>query len=64
VGGALCVIGTAALAMALPRFLRYDGKNGMARKRAEDEAFDGHGSVLQVRTVRRQTQGVRSAHGS
>jgi urocanate hydratase len=39
VGGVLCIVGTAALAAALPRFLRYDGKNGMARKRAEDEAW-------------------------
>ncbi|MFI7602744.1 MFS transporter [Actinoplanes sp. NPDC049681] len=39
VGGALCIIGTAALALSLPRFVRYDGKDGMARKKAEDEAW-------------------------
>ena len=39
VGGVLCIVGTAALAAALPRFLRYDGKNGIARKKAEDEAW-------------------------
>ncbi|MEV4637848.1 MFS transporter [Actinoplanes sp. NPDC049548] len=39
VGGALCIIGTAGLALALPKFLRYDGKDGMARKKAEDEAW-------------------------
>lgn len=39
VGGVLCIVGTVALAAALPRFLRYDGKDGMARKRAEDEAW-------------------------
>jgi hypothetical protein len=31
------VIGTVALAAALPRFLRYDGRHGLARKQAEDE---------------------------
>src|SRR3954447_22101037 len=39
VGGVLCVLGTAALAAALPRFVRYDGAEGMARKQAEDEAW-------------------------
>ena len=38
VGGVLCIAGTAALAMALPKFLKYDGKDGLARKIAEDEA--------------------------
>jgi hypothetical protein len=35
----LCIAGTAALAMALPKFLKYDGKDGLARKIAEDEAW-------------------------
>jgi MFS family permease len=39
VGGVLCIVGTVALAAALPRFARYDGKDGMARKQAEDEAW-------------------------
>ena len=39
VGGVLCVVGTAALAVVLPRFLRYDGKDGMALKKAADEAW-------------------------
>jgi MFS family permease len=39
VGGALCIAGTAALAMALPRFITYNGKNGIARKQAEDHAW-------------------------
>ncbi|BFU47354.1 MFS transporter [Krasilnikovia sp. MM14-A1004] len=39
VGGVLCVLGTAALAAALPAFVRYDGANGIARKKAEDEAW-------------------------
>ena len=39
VGGALCVLGTAALAAALPRFVRYDGEHGIARKKAEDDAW-------------------------
>jgi hypothetical protein len=34
----LCVLGTVALAAALPRFVRYDGRDGVARKRVEDEA--------------------------
>ncbi|HEX6870685.1 MAG TPA: MFS transporter, partial [Micromonosporaceae bacterium] len=38
-GGVLCVIGTAALAATLPAFLRYDGRHGLARKIAEDEAW-------------------------
>jgi MFS family permease len=37
-GGILCVLGTAALAVALPAFLHYDGREGLARKRAEEEA--------------------------
>lgn len=38
-GGILCVVGTVALAAALPAFLRYDGRDGIARKKAEDEAW-------------------------
>jgi MFS family permease len=38
-GGLLCVAGTLALAAALPSFLRYDGRHGLARKQAEDEAW-------------------------
>jgi MFS family permease len=38
-GGVLCVLGTAALAAALPAFLRYDGRDGLARKIAEDKAW-------------------------
>ncbi len=38
VGGVLCIAGTVALA-ALPRFLAYNGRDGTARKRAEDEAW-------------------------
>ena len=39
VGGVLCVLGTVALAAALPRFLRYDGEDGVARKQAEEDAW-------------------------
>jgi len=39
VGGVLCIIGTAALALALPKFLRYNGEDGLARKKAEEEAW-------------------------
>ncbi|MEV1142487.1 MFS transporter [Micromonospora sp. NPDC049799] len=38
-GGVLCVVGTVALAAALPAFLRYDGRQGRARKEAEDRAW-------------------------
>jgi MFS family permease len=38
-GGALCLVGTVALAAALPAFLRYDGRDGLKRKIAEDEAW-------------------------
>jgi MFS family permease len=37
-GGLLCVAGTALLSTLLPAFLRYDGREGLARKRAEEEA--------------------------
>jgi MFS family permease len=36
-GGVLCVAGTALLAAALPAFLTYDGREGLARKQAEEE---------------------------
>lgn len=38
-GGVLCVVGTLALAAALPAFLRYDGRDGAARKKAADEQW-------------------------
>jgi MFS family permease len=38
-GGALCLVGTVVLAAALPSFLRYDGREGLAKKVAEDEAW-------------------------
>nr|WP_245712974.1 MFS transporter [Micromonospora nigra] len=37
-GGVLCVVGTVALAAALPAFLRYDARDGLAHKEAEDAA--------------------------
>ena len=39
VGGVLCIAGTAALAAALPRFVRYNGEHGMSQKQAEDKAW-------------------------
>jgi len=39
VGGVLCIAGTAALAAALPKFVRYNGEQGMAQKKAEDDAW-------------------------
>ncbi|GAB7048880.1 MFS transporter [Catenuloplanes indicus JCM 9534] len=38
-GGILCVLGTVALAAALPSFLRYDGRDGLERKRAADREW-------------------------
>jgi MFS family permease len=38
VGGVLCVAGTVALAAALPRFRRYDGREGLRIKQAEEAA--------------------------
>jgi MFS family permease len=35
-GGVLCVAGTVALALALPKFRRYDGRQGLARNEAEE----------------------------
>jgi hypothetical protein len=37
-GGVLCVVGTAALALALPAFLSYTGREGLARKQREEAA--------------------------
>ena len=37
-GGALCVAGTLLLSLVLPEFIRYDGREGLRRKRAEEEA--------------------------
>jgi len=37
-GGVLCVAGTVLLSFLLPAFLRYDGREGLARKRAEEAA--------------------------
>ncbi|MEV6306118.1 MFS transporter [Actinoplanes sp. NPDC051861] len=36
-GGVLCVAGTLALAAALPKLVRYNGKDGMALKKAADD---------------------------
>jgi MFS family permease len=35
-GGVLCVVGTGLLAIALPAFLTYTGREGLARKRREE----------------------------
>lgn len=37
-GGVLCVAGTLLLALLLPEFIKYDGREGLRRKRAEEEA--------------------------
>jgi hypothetical protein len=38
-GGVACVVGTATLAALLPKFVRYDGRDGMAHKQAADAAW-------------------------
>jgi MFS family permease len=38
-GGVAGVVGTAALAALLPKFVRYDGRDGMAHKQAADVAW-------------------------
>lgn len=37
-GGVLCIVGTVALAAALPKFVAYDGRDGIARKEKEEAA--------------------------
>ncbi len=37
-GGVLCVLGSGLLALLLPKFVRYDGRDGLARKHAEEAA--------------------------
>src|SRR5919112_5202522 len=37
-GGVLCVAGTLLLALLLPEFIRYDAREGIKRKRAEEAA--------------------------
>lgn len=37
-GGALCVAGRALLSLLLPRLIGYDGREGLGRKRAVEEA--------------------------
>jgi MFS family permease len=44
VGGVLCIAGCVAMAAALPRFRRYDGKDGLAVKKAADAAYLAAGS--------------------
>jgi MFS family permease len=35
-GGVLCVVGAGLLALLLPAFIRYEGREGLARKQAEE----------------------------
>jgi MFS family permease len=35
-GGVMCVIGAGILALLLPAFIRYDGREGLKRKEAEE----------------------------
>jgi MFS family permease len=45
-GGALCILGAGALALLLPRFIQYDGRDGVAHKQAEEEAQAARSSAL------------------
>jgi MFS family permease len=38
-GGVLCVLGTLVLGAVLPAFARYDGRDGLAHKQAEDRSW-------------------------
>ncbi|HUK89867.1 MAG TPA: MFS transporter, partial [Blastocatellia bacterium] len=40
-GGVMCVLGSGLLAALLPKFVRYDGRDGLARKLAEEESLAG-----------------------
>jgi MFS family permease len=42
-GGVLCVAGSVVLGLLLPKFVRYDGREGLARKQAEEVARGGTG---------------------
>jgi MFS family permease len=37
-GGVMCVLGSGVLALLLPRFIRYGGREGLAQKEAEEAA--------------------------
>ena len=59
-GGILCVAGTALLAMALPSFLRYDGRQGILRKRMEEAARNAETAVNSQPLSRNQIEETRS----
>lgn len=40
-GGVLCVVGTVALSLMLPKFIKYDGREGLRRKREEEAKYSG-----------------------
>ena len=44
-GGAMCVLGSGLLALLLPKFIRYDGREGLLRKQQE-EAERAHNAGL------------------
>ncbi len=49
-GGVLCVVGTGLFAIAFPAFLRYDGREGLARKQREEaERMAGQDSTTPTR---------------
>jgi MFS family permease len=56
-GGLLCVAGTILLSLLLPEFIRYDGRGGLERKRAEEEARAAtlEGAGVEARAARAQS---------
>lgn len=40
-GGVLCVLGCGVIAALLPKFIQYDGREGLARRRAAEDAGPG-----------------------
>jgi MFS family permease len=47
-GGVMCVIGAGVLALFLPGFIRYDGREGLKRKAAEDAQRAAAGSTPHI----------------
>jgi MFS family permease len=60
-GGVACVAGTAILAAVLPTFRRYDGREGLARKIAEDEAWAARAAAEEAPEVAAGTGVIRAA---
>lgn len=47
-GGILCVVGTAAISLLIPQFIRYDGRDGLKRKELEEKMRDEEANNLNL----------------